>query len=98
MFTEIVESIEYVVDGQFKGLDAPMIRNGEFRLVKTYKQFRRSKSEWSPEEQGIFFDLGTTSRSTRNWLCPLFTRYQRDIILFSTFGGYQSHMVGLSPI
>ena len=48
--TEIVESIEDVLDGQFKELRAAMIGTGEFRLAETHKQFRLSKTEWDTND------------------------------------------------
>ena len=57
--TEIVESIENVVDGQFKELRAAMIGTGEFRLAETHKQFRLSKTEWvtkdARQRNGAYF-------------------------------------------
>ena len=44
--TEIVQSIEDVVDGKLKELRAAMIGTGEFRLAETHRQFRLSKTKW----------------------------------------------------
>ena len=44
--TEIVETIQNVVEGQFKELRAALIGTGELRLADTHKQFSMSKTEW----------------------------------------------------
>ena len=44
--TEIVETIQNVVEGHFKELRAALIGTGVLRLADTHKQFSMSKTEW----------------------------------------------------